>query len=91
MPKRSSTLVSLYNKAEDDSIRNQLNAAYLMPWKTPKSHQFHPHPYHSMASQAHYTNNISSAPMFYKTTDMQSFKLSVIPFKHVPGSKHVIA
>jgi hypothetical protein len=89
------SLVSLYNKAEDDSVRNRLNASYLEVIEKHRKYTINFILSHtnSMASlYALYQQYQPGSYVFYKTTDMQFFKIvSDSLSKYVPGSKHVIA
>ncbi len=89
------SLVSLYNKAEEDSVRNRLNASYLDIIEKHRKYSINFILTHtnSLASlYALYQQYQPGSYVFYKTTDMQFFKIvSDSLSKHVPGSKHVIA
>jgi len=89
------SLVSLYNKAGEDSVRNRLNASYLDVIDKHRKYSINFILTHtnSLASlYALYQQYQPGSYVFYKTTDMQFFKIvSDSLSKHVPGSKHVIA
>jgi peroxiredoxin len=89
------SVVLLYNRAEDDSVRERLNSEYLgiMELHRKFSISFILTHYNSLSSlYALYQQYQTGSYVFYKTTDIQFFKIvSDSLSKYIPGSKHVIA
>jgi peroxiredoxin len=89
------SVVVLYNKATEDSVKNRLNAAYqdIMDRHRKFSITFILTHYNSLASlYALYQQYEPGSYVFHRTTDMQFFKIvSDSLSKYIPGSRHVTA